>query len=195
MKYICKDFWTAVYKKQIDNLRTNHQVCIWLIDHITCLFYCFVAAKVKFSRHWILCLVGKKGCFPSTKNFGFEILEIPGAQWNSIFWFHRPKPRYCAFGYCTCFQDTKEQFLGQQFCQMELQTFQFDWMKWPDWSKWTTFKGDPNIIISVEPNQNGPFHLISNQNFQNFGLNKRCPKSAWIDEYAPLSIATCCTLR
>lgn len=26
MKYICKDFWTAVYKKQIDNLRTNHQV-------------------------------------------------------------------------------------------------------------------------------------------------------------------------
>ena len=129
------------------------------------------------------------------KKFGFEILEIPGAQWNSIFWFHRPKPRYCAFGYCTCFQDTKEQFLGQQFCQMELQTFQFDWMKWPDWSKWTTFKGDPNIIISVEPNQNGPFHLISNQNFQNFGLNKRCPKSAWIDEYAPLSIATCCTLR
>ena len=34
------------------------------------------------------------------------------------------------------------------------------------------------LIISVEPNQNGPFHLISNQNFQNFGLNKRCPKSA-----------------
>ena len=28
MKYICKDFWTAVYKKQIDNLRTNHQVCV-----------------------------------------------------------------------------------------------------------------------------------------------------------------------
>ena len=41
------------------------------------------------------------------------------------------------------------------------------------------------LIILVEPNWNGPFHLISNQNFQNFGLNKRCPKSAWIDEYAP----------
>ena len=26
MKYICKEFWTALYKKQIDNLRTNHQV-------------------------------------------------------------------------------------------------------------------------------------------------------------------------
>lgn len=25
MKFICTDFWSAVYKKQIDNLRTNHQ--------------------------------------------------------------------------------------------------------------------------------------------------------------------------
>lgn len=28
MKFICKDFWTAIFKKQVDNLRTNHQV--WL---------------------------------------------------------------------------------------------------------------------------------------------------------------------
>ncbi|XP_073924216.1 trafficking protein particle complex subunit 6B isoform X8 [Castor canadensis] len=26
MKFICKDFWTTVFKKQIDNLRTNHQL-------------------------------------------------------------------------------------------------------------------------------------------------------------------------
>ena len=25
MKFVCKDFWTCVFKKQIDNLRTNHQ--------------------------------------------------------------------------------------------------------------------------------------------------------------------------
>lgn len=25
MKFICKDFWSTLYKKQIDNLRTNHQ--------------------------------------------------------------------------------------------------------------------------------------------------------------------------
>ncbi|XP_024860280.1 trafficking protein particle complex subunit 6b isoform X2 [Kryptolebias marmoratus] len=25
MKFICKDFWTCLFKKQIDNLRTNHQ--------------------------------------------------------------------------------------------------------------------------------------------------------------------------
>ncbi|ESN98876.1 hypothetical protein HELRODRAFT_155914 [Helobdella robusta] len=25
MKFICKDFWSVLFKKQIDNLRTNHQ--------------------------------------------------------------------------------------------------------------------------------------------------------------------------
>ena len=27
VKFICKDFWTAMFKKQIDNLKTNHKVC------------------------------------------------------------------------------------------------------------------------------------------------------------------------
>lgn len=26
MKFICKDFWTKVFRRQVDNLRTNHQV-------------------------------------------------------------------------------------------------------------------------------------------------------------------------
>jgi hypothetical protein len=26
MKYICKEFWNAVFNKQIDNLRTNNSV-------------------------------------------------------------------------------------------------------------------------------------------------------------------------
>ncbi|XP_044517646.1 trafficking protein particle complex subunit 6B-like isoform X2 [Gracilinanus agilis] len=30
MKFICKDFWTTVFKKQIDNLRTNHQGIYYL---------------------------------------------------------------------------------------------------------------------------------------------------------------------
>ncbi|CAB4036854.1 Hypothetical predicted protein [Paramuricea clavata] len=33
MKYICKEFWTALYKKQIDNLRTNHQGVFVLQDN------------------------------------------------------------------------------------------------------------------------------------------------------------------
>lgn len=27
MKFICKEFWSAIFRKQVDNLRTNHQVC------------------------------------------------------------------------------------------------------------------------------------------------------------------------
>lgn len=30
IKFICKDFWQAVLKKQIDNLKTNHRVSRWL---------------------------------------------------------------------------------------------------------------------------------------------------------------------
>ena len=26
MKFVCKDFWTKVFRRQVDNLRTNHQV-------------------------------------------------------------------------------------------------------------------------------------------------------------------------
>lgn len=27
IKFICKDFWSELFKKQIDNLKTNHRVC------------------------------------------------------------------------------------------------------------------------------------------------------------------------
>ncbi|KAK2150035.1 hypothetical protein LSH36_427g06049 [Paralvinella palmiformis] len=33
MKFVCKDFWTVVYKKQVDNLRTNHQGVYVLQDN------------------------------------------------------------------------------------------------------------------------------------------------------------------
>uniref|UniRef100_A0A1B6MFA9 Trafficking protein particle complex subunit 6B n=1 Tax=Graphocephala atropunctata TaxID=36148 RepID=A0A1B6MFA9_9HEMI len=33
LKFICTDFWSAVYKKQIDNLRTNHQGVYVLQDN------------------------------------------------------------------------------------------------------------------------------------------------------------------
>ena len=32
---------------------------------------------------------------------------------------HRPDPSHRAFGYCSCKQDTKERYAGQQFVQME----------------------------------------------------------------------------
>ncbi|RZF36399.1 hypothetical protein LSTR_LSTR002995 [Laodelphax striatellus] len=33
VKFICTDFWSSVYKKQIDNLRTNHQGVYVLQDN------------------------------------------------------------------------------------------------------------------------------------------------------------------
>jgi len=33
MKFICKDFWGAIFRKQIDNLRTNHQGVYVLQDN------------------------------------------------------------------------------------------------------------------------------------------------------------------
>ena len=49
----------------------------------------------------------------------FEILEILRAQWNGTFRLHTLDPSHRAFGYCSCKQDTKERYWGQQFCQME----------------------------------------------------------------------------
>ncbi|XP_046579804.1 trafficking protein particle complex subunit 6b-like [Haliotis rubra] len=33
MKFMCKEFWNAIYKKQVDNLRTNHQGVYVLQDN------------------------------------------------------------------------------------------------------------------------------------------------------------------
>ncbi|XP_055700855.1 trafficking protein particle complex subunit 6b-like [Phlebotomus papatasi] len=33
LKFICTDFWSSIYKKQIDNLRTNHQGVYVLQDN------------------------------------------------------------------------------------------------------------------------------------------------------------------
>lgn len=27
IKFLCKDLWTILFRKQIDNLKTNHRVC------------------------------------------------------------------------------------------------------------------------------------------------------------------------
>ncbi|KAL6471743.1 hypothetical protein MHYP_G00203930 [Metynnis hypsauchen] len=33
MKFLCKDFWTSIFRKQVDNLRTNHQGTYVLQDN------------------------------------------------------------------------------------------------------------------------------------------------------------------
>ena len=74
----------------------------------------------------LLCLCSFKmayriftGALSIQQKFRFEISEIPRAQWNGTFRLHRPDPSHRALGYCSCKQDTKERYWGQQFCQME----------------------------------------------------------------------------
>ena len=75
----------------------------------------------------ILFQKGRQRCFTEKKlralsiqqKFRFEIPEIFRVQWNGTVRFHRPDPSYRALGYCSCKQDTKERYWGQQLCQME----------------------------------------------------------------------------
>lgn len=69
IKFICKDFWSELFKKQIDNLKTNHRVCFippivhlgsycerwiwWLYNFYFCFFcrvhlYCRIISFVGF---------------------------------------------------------------------------------------------------------------------------------------------------
>ena len=32
VKFICKEFWTTIFKKQIDNLKTNHKVGLFAVQ-------------------------------------------------------------------------------------------------------------------------------------------------------------------
>lgn len=39
IKFICKDFWSEVFKKQIDNLKTNHRVSFKMnIEFVECIY-------------------------------------------------------------------------------------------------------------------------------------------------------------
>jgi len=50
IKFICKDFWVALYKKQIDNLRTNHQGTYVLQDN-SFKFLSKISASKQYLEH------------------------------------------------------------------------------------------------------------------------------------------------
>ena len=39
IKFICKEFWSVVFKKPIDNLKTNHRGVYVIFDQDFCLFH------------------------------------------------------------------------------------------------------------------------------------------------------------
>ena len=73
------------------------------------------------------------------QKFRFEISEILLAQWNGTFRLYRPDPSHRAFGYCSCKQEIIGGTGDNNFVKWK-GTFQSDRPKWPDRSKWISFK-------------------------------------------------------
>ena len=110
------------------------------------------------------------------QKFRCEISEISHAQWNGSFRLNRPNPSHRAFAYCSCKQDIKERFWGQQFCQMERdisvrQTEMTRPVKEDHLQSWSRI---------CRSDQTEMEHSIwcTNQNFQNFGLNGKHPRGS-----------------
>ena len=102
--------------------------------------------------------------------------EITCAQWNGTLWLHRTDPSHCALDHCSCGQDTKEQYWGQKFCQMERDISVRD--------NWT---GQSGLNILVGPNQNGLFHLMYQAKFLKFFVEWKAPQNSLEDFfYQPL---------
>ena len=106
------------------------------------------------------------GDVPFNKNSSlkFRRLHVPnGTVQLCTFQLHRPDPSHCMFAHCSCKQDTKEWFWGQQFCEMEMRHFSPT-----DQNDQTSQRG---------PMQTEMVHSIwcTNRNVRNFGLNGKHP--------------------
>ncbi|XP_065322653.1 trafficking protein particle complex subunit 6b-like isoform X1 [Gordionus sp. m RMFG-2023] len=52
IKFICKEFWTQIYHKQVDNLKTNHQG-IYVIQDNDFMFFSKVSKTKKFTEECV----------------------------------------------------------------------------------------------------------------------------------------------
>ena len=118
------------------------------------------------------------GRFPFNKNSGlkFRKFHVPnGTVQLCTFQLHRPDPSHCMFAHCSCKQDTKEWFWGQQFCENGKGTFQSNWPKRPDQSKRTIFKAAPEYSGPTNANRIAPFHLMYQPKCTEFWVEWKAP--------------------
>ena len=113
-----------------------------------------------------LASIANYGSFHSTK-IPVLISKVPRAQWNSIFRLHIPDASHRAFGYCS--RNGCKSGTGDSNCVKFGPTYRNDQ---------TSQSGPSSKVVPnnpVGPNRNGPFDLISNRNFRNFGLSGKRP--------------------
>ena len=103
------------------------------------------------------------------QKFQFEIWEISCAQWNGTFRLHRPNLSHRAFDYCSCKQDTEEQYWEPQFCQMERDIS----VRLTEMTRLVKVDHLQSCSRIFWSNQTKLVHSIwsTNWNFWNFGLN------------------------
>ena len=160
MATFCHIFFSNAQGRQLPG-----QLFILVWSEITCI--------VRPTEHLILRSIMTLWALSIQQKFQFEILEIPRAQWNGTFLLHRPDPSHRALGYCSCKQDTKERYWGQQFCQMERNisvrpTEMTRPVKEDHLQSWSRiFRSDQTeMVCSI---------WCSNWNYRNFGLNGKRP--------------------
>ena len=119
------------------------------------------------------CVARRHGALSIQRKFRFEISEISGAQWTCTFRLDRPDPSHRAFGYCSCKQDTKERYWGQQFCQMERDILVRTTVITGPVKVDSPSKLVPNIPVG--PNGNGPFHLVYQPKFPELWVEWKAP--------------------
>jgi len=54
IKFLCKDLWTLVFRKQVDNLKTNHRVCVFLLLFSSSFPLCSSVSSVSLSLYCFL---------------------------------------------------------------------------------------------------------------------------------------------
>ena len=92
--------------------------------------------------------------------------------------------RYIPVGYFSCKQDTKERYWGQHFVKWK-GSFRSDQLKWPDQSKWTTFKADPEYSGRTKPKWSVPLD-VSTEFSGILGWMESAPCLYYFDKYLSL---------
>ena len=68
IKFVCKDLWTTCWDKQVDNLRTNHRVCLCCFPFLSQLSFQFRACTYCKTTHLSLSLDYLRGTAVRTRS-------------------------------------------------------------------------------------------------------------------------------
>ena len=116
------------------------------------------------------------GRFPFNKNSGlkFRKFHVPNGTVHSCC-TDTPDASHRAFDYCSCKQDTKERFWGQQFLSNGKGRFGPTDRNDQTGQRRLHIPSKLVLNIPVGPNRNGPFHLMYQPKFPEFWVELKAP--------------------